>query len=207
MPTQSKRKRILPVFLTVMLIAAVTVATVYAYLKTSTPAVTNSFAADVDPVLSIVETFEDNVKSDVAVQVEKAGETTYSVYVRAAIVVTWKDASGNVLATRPVEGVDADYIIDLNIDKTEGDENPWFLHTDGYYYCKSPVKSGNATPVLIKTCAPVEGKTPAGYALNVEIIAQAIQAKGTTDDPSEIPAVTDAWGVYIDSDGKLSPTP
>ena len=198
MPTRSKRKRILPVFLTVLLIAAVTVATVYAYLKTLTPAVTNSFAEDVDPVLSIVETFDKKTKSDVAVQVEKAGETTYTVYVRAAIVVTWKDASGNVLATKPVAGTD--YLIDVN-------GSGWFLHTDGYYYCKSPVQSGNATPVLIKTCAPVEGKTPAGYALNVEIIAQAIQAKGNTDDPSEIPAVTDAWGVYVDSDGNLSPTP
>ena len=199
MPTQSKRKRILPVFLTVMLIAAVTVATVYAYLKTSTPAVTNSFAEDVDPVLSIVETFDKETKSDVAVQVEKAGETTYTVYVRAAIVVTWKDASGNVLATKPV--ADTDYLIDVN-------GSGWFFNTnDGFYYCKSPVESGNATPVLIETCAPVEGKTPAGYALNVEIIAQAIQAKGTTDDPSELPAVTDAWGGYVDSDGKLSPTP
>lgn len=205
MPTRSKRKRILPVFLTVMLIAAMTVATVYAYLKTSTPAVTNSFAADVDPVLSITEAFDKKTKSNVAVQVEKAGETTYTVYVRAAIVVTWKDASGNVLATKPVAGVD--YTIYLNIEDGEGEPEPWFLHTDGYYYCKSPVKSGNATPVLIKTCAPVEGKTPTGYALNVEIIAQAIQAKGNTDDPSELPAVTDAWGVYVDSDGNLSPTP
>lgn len=199
MPTRSKRKRILPVFLTVLLIAAVTVATVYAYLKTSTPAVTNSFAADVDPVLSIVETFDKKTKSDVAVQVEKAGETTYSVYIRAAIVVTWKDASGNVLATKPVAGTD--YLIDVN-------GSGWFFNTnDGFYYHKAAVAEGDKTDVLIETCAPVEGKTPAGYALNVEIIAQAIQAKGNTDDPSEIPAVTDAWGVYVDSDGNLSPTP
>lgn len=199
MPTQSKRKRILPVFLTVMLIAAVTVATVYAYLKTSTPAVTNSFAADVDPVLSITEAFDKKTKSNVAVQVEKAGETTYTVYVRAAIVVTWKDKDGNVLATKPVAGTD--YLIDVN-----GSE--WFFNTnDSFYYYKAAVAGGDKTDVLIKTCAPVEGKAPAGYALNVEIIAQAIQAKGNTDDPSEIPAVTDAWGVYVDSDGKLSPTP
>lgn len=200
MPTQSKRKRILPVFLTVMLIAAVTVATVYAYLKTSTPAVTNSFAADVDPVLSIVEAFDKKTKSNVAVQVEKAGETTYTVYVRAAIVVTWKDAeNGDVLATKPVAGTD--YLIDVN-------GSGWFFNTnDGFYYHKAAVAGGDKTDVLIKTCAPVEGKTPAGYALNVEIIAQAIQAKGNTDDPSEIPAVTDAWGVYVDSDGNLSPTP
>ncbi|MBQ8325240.1 MAG: hypothetical protein IJX82_08840 [Clostridia bacterium] len=193
MPTQSKRKRILPVLLAVTFVLAVTVATVYAYLSASTNTVSNSFSADVDPVLSITETFKDNVKSNVAVQVEKAGETTYTVYVRAAIVVTWKDASGNVLATKPVSPTD--YTITLN-------DTNWFLHTDGYYYCKSPVKSGKATPVLIYSCAPVEGKTPEGYGLNVEIIAQAVQAKGTTDDDGT-PAVTDAWGVTVDSNGYL----
>lgn len=193
MPTQSKRKRILPVILAVTFVLAVTVATVYAYLSASTNTVSNSFSADVDPVLSITETFKDNVKSNVAVQVEKAGETTYTVYVRAAIVVTWKDASGNVLATKPVSPTD--YTITLN-------DTNWFLHTDGYYYCKSPVQSGNATPVLITTCAPVEGKTPAGYGLNVEIIAQAVQAKGTTDDDGT-PAVTDAWGVTVGGNGDL----
>lgn len=202
MPTQSKRKRILPVLLAVTFVLAVTVATVYAYLSASTNTVSNSFSADVDPVLSITETFKDNVKSNVAVQVEKAGETTYTVYVRAAIVVTWKDASGNVLATKPVEGDDEDYTIDLNIEDGEGEPEPWFLHTDGYYYCKSPVQSGNATPVLITTCAPVEGKTPEGYGLNVEIIAQAVQAKGTTD-VGGTPAVTDAWGVTVGGNGDL----
>ncbi len=195
MPTQSKRKRILPVILAVTFVLAVTVATVYAYLSASTNTVSNSFSADVDPVLSITETFKDNVKSNVAVQVEKAGETTYTVYVRAAIVVTWKDTSGNVLATKPVSPTD--YTITLN-------DTNWFLHTDGYYYCKSPVQSGNATPVLITTCAPVEGKTPEGYGLNVEIIAQAVQAKGTTD-VGGTPAVTDAWGVTVGGNGDLTP--
>ncbi|MBE6578271.1 MAG: hypothetical protein E7651_00515 [Ruminococcaceae bacterium] len=195
MPTQSKRKRILPVILAVTFVLAVTVATVYAYLSASTNTVSNSFSADVDPDITIAESFNpdtDNVKTDVAVQV---GKTGYTVYVRAAIVVTWKDASGNVLATKPVSPTD--YTITLN-------DTNWFLHTDGYYYCKSPVQSGNATPVLITTCAPVEGKTPAGYGLNVEIIAQAVQAKGTTD-VGGTPAVTDAWGVTIDSNGYLTP--
>lgn len=203
MPTQSKRKRILPVILAVLFVIAVTVATVYAYLKTKTPAVTNSFAADVDPDITITESFDPNTeKKDVAVQV---GKTGYSVYVRAAIVVTWKNAeNGDVLATKPVAGVD--YTIYLNIEDGEGEPEPWFLHTDGFYYHKAAVAGGDKTDVLIKTCKPVDERTPAGYALNVEIIAQAIQAKGTTDitdDTSEIPAVTDAWGVKV-ADGKLT---
>lgn len=196
MPTQSKRKRILPVFLTVLLIAAVTVATVYAYLKTSTPAVTNSFAADVDPDITITESFKDDVKSNVAVQV---GDTGYSVYVRAAIVVTWKNAeNGDVLATKPVAGVD--YTITLN-------DSDWF-EKDGFYYHKAAVPSEGTTANFIISCKPIAGKAPAGYGLNVEIVAQTIQSAGTTDT-GDTPAVTDAWGVYVDSDGKLSlsPTP
>lgn len=191
MPTQSKRKRILPVILAVLLIAAVTVATVYAYLKTSTPAVTNSFSADVDPDITITESFKDDVKSNVAV---KVGDTGYSVYVRAVIVVTWKNAeNGDVLATKPVAGTD--YEISLNT-------SDWF-EKDGFYYHEEPVPSKGTTADLIISCKPIAGKTPAGYGLNVEIVAQTIQAKGNTDDTSETPAVTDAWGVAVNADGTL----
>lgn len=191
MPTQSKRKRILPVFLAVLFVIAVTVATVYAYLKTSTPAVENSFGAAQDPEATITESFDPNTeKKNVAV---KVGDTGYSVYVRAAIVVTWKDASGNVLATKPVAGTD--YTISLN-------DSEWF-EKDGFYYHKAAVESGDSTAVLINSCAPSDGKTPAGYGLNVEIVAQTIQAAGKAD-AGDIPAVTKAWKVKVASNGKLT---
>ena len=196
MPTQSKRKRILPIFLTVLLIVAVTVATVYAYLKTSTPAVENTFSAAQDPEATITESFDPNTeKKNVAVQV---GKTGYSVYVRAAIVVTWKNAkNGDVLATKPVAGVD--YTIYLNIEDGEGEPEPWFLHTDGFYYHKAAVPSEGTTANLIISCEPIDGKVPAGYGLNVEIVAQTIQSAGTTDT-GDTPAVTDAWGVKVVDD-------
>lgn len=190
MPTQPKRRRLLPVLLAVTFVIAVTVATVYAYLSAQTDTVTNTFSADEDPSLTISENFDKQTKSDVFVQV---GETGYTVYVRAAIVVTWKDDNGNVLATKPVAGTD--YTIVLN-------ESDWF-EEDGFYYHKEPVPSGGSTKELIDSCAPISGKTPEGYGLNVEIIAQTIQAKGTTDDDGTS-AVTDAWGVKVDSDGNLT---
>ena len=191
MPTQSKRKRILPIFLTVLLIAAVTVATVYAYLKTQTPAVENTFSAAQDPEATITESFDPNTeKKDVAV---KVGKTGYSVYVRAAIVVTWKNAeNGDVLATKPVAGVD--YTITLN-------DSAWF-EKDGFYYHIAAVPSEGTTANLIISCKPIAGKAPAGYGLNVEIVAQTIQSAGTTDT-GDTPAVTDAWGVKV-ADGKLT---
>lgn len=186
MPTQSKRKRILPVILAVLFVIAVTVATVYAYLKTSTdPAVKNTFSAAQDPEATITESFDPNAeKKDVAV---KVGKTGYSVYVRAAIVVTWKNAeNGDVLATKPVAGVD--YTITLN-------DSDWF-EKDGFYYHKAAVPSEGTTANLIISCKPIAGKAPAGYGLNVEIVAQTIQSAGTTDT-GDTPAVTDAWGVKV----------
>ena len=192
MPTQSKRKRILPVILAVLFVIAVTVATVYAYLKTSTdPAVKNTFSAAQDPEATITESFDPNTeKKDVAV---KVGKTGYSVYVRAAIVVTWKNAeNGDVLATKPVAGVD--YTITLN-------DSDWF-EKDGFYYHIAAVPSEGTTANLIISCEPIAGKAPAGYGLNVEIVAQTIQSAGTTDT-GDTPAVTDAWGVKV-ADGKLT---
>ena len=191
MPTQSKRKRILPVFLAVLFVIAGTVATVYAYLKTSTPAVNNTFSAAQDPEATITESFDpETEKKNVAV---KVGDTGYSVYVRAVIVVTWKNAeNGDVLATKPVAGTD--YEISLNT-------SDWF-EKDGFYYHEEPVPSKGTTADLIISCKPIAGKTPAGYGLNVEIVAQTIQAAGKTD-AGDIPAVTDAWGVAVNADGTL----
>ena len=189
MQEQSKRNHVLPILLAFLFVAAIAAATVYAYLQTKTPAVTNSVSAAKDPELTIVEDFDEKTKSNVKVQVGNVG---YSVYVRAAIVVTWKDGSGNVSAVKPVAG--KDYTISLN-----GIE--WFLNDDGFYYYKISVKSGGSTADLIYSCAPVEGKNPEGYELSVEIISQTIQALGSSD--TGVPAVKQAWGIDVDVDGYL----
>lgn len=198
------RRRKLP-FLSWLLIliaaASLLTGTVTAYLSYATDPVTNTFRAAqaVDPTVN--ETFEDNVKSDVSVNV---GNTSYSVYVRAAVIVTWKDSDGDVLGKVPVEGTD--YEISFN-------DEAWFVKGD-YWYHKAAVNSQGNTSVLIKNCQKKEGASvPTGYNLNVEILAQTIQALGKTDgdatanppvDP--IPAVTDAWKVFVDQNGYLTPT-
>ena len=50
----------------------------------------------------VEETFKNNVKSNV--QVKNTGDA--AAYLRAAVLVTWQDASGNVLGTAPVAGQD-----------------------------------------------------------------------------------------------------
>ena len=89
-----------------------------------------------------------------------------------------------------------DYSISYN-------EDDWFLE-DGFWYCVSPITSGTS-PVLIKECTPVSGRTPEGYSLSVEILAQTVQALGSTDG-TDIPAAQNAWGVTV-SEGKLVPKP
>lgn len=167
----------------------------YAYLSSTSNSVENSFTADKNPTPTIQETFNGYVKENVSVSV---GSTAYAVYVRAAIVVTWKNDAGDVLAQSPVAG--DDYFIDLNT----GDGKPWFLQAkDGFYYYSSMIREG-ATKPLIKQCRQMKAAPVDGYALHVEIIAQTIQAVGYTDDKN-IPAVQAAWGVLVDQNGKLLP--
>ena len=46
------------------------------------------------------------------------------------------------------------------------------------------------TPILIKSCKPNDGRNPEGYALSVEILADAIQS-----EPAK--AVKEAWGMTV----------
>ena len=185
---QKIRKPVIGILLLVAVLS-MGIGGVAAYLSTQTGPVTNTFTAATGTQPTIVETMENNVKSNVSVNV---GDPGYAVYVRAAVVVTWQDDQGNVLAKAPV--ANTDYSITMN-------ETDWFQH-GGFWYYQEMISSGSTQP-LISSC---EVKAAKGdYHLNVEIIAQTIQALGCTDD-GDIPAVQDAWGVYVDANNELSAT-
>lgn len=160
------KKRLLTWLLAGLLILSVPTAGLLAWMKLMTPAVENSFqsALPVDP--DILEDFGDNVKENVSVSV---GDTGYSVYVRAAVVVTWQDENGNVYGEKPLEN--ADYAMQFG-------ETGWVKGEDGYWYFDRAVESGQATDILIKACRPLRGAPMAGYGLNVTILAQTVQAAG-----------------------------
>ena len=65
----------------------------------------------------------------------------------------------------------------------------WQLLSDGYYYYKGYVAAGASTEALITEAKATAGTT---YQLQVEVLAEAIQATGFTDDL--VKAVKDAWG-------------
>lgn len=187
------KRGILISFMAVLTVLAMAIG-VYAYLSTNSEKVDNSFAPapEIDPTIS--ESFDHSLKENVGVSV---GDTSYSVYVRADIIVTWKNDQGDVYAQKPVLG--RDYEISINT-------QDWFEH-EGFYYYKVAVNSGGTTQFLISSCTKT-GTTPEGYQLSVQILAQTIQATGTTDAtdteyPEGKPAVTDAWGVKV-SNGILT---
>ena len=125
---------------------------------------------------TINEKFENGVKSDVKIQ--NTGDIP--AYIRARIVVTWKDASGNVSSTVPVKNTD--YTIAFN-----ENEKDWTQQGD-YWYCKTAVNPNGFTPELITECKKTDNaNAPKDYDLSVEILADAIQS-----EPAN--AVKEAWG-------------
>ena len=180
--TFNKRKAIIAI-LSIFGMLAVAIGGTIAFLTDDTGPLNNIFNRSV--VSSTVnETFSNDVKSNVSIQ--NTGDTTS--YIRAAIVVTWKNAeNGAVYARKPVEGTD--YYIELNT-------TDWFVGSDGFYYHKEPVEKGTSTKILINSCYPKEGQTPEGYGLNVEILGSAIQSVPTR-------VVTTNWNVTVNSSGNL----
>lgn len=84
----------------------------------------------------------------------------------------------------------------------------WFYNAnDGFYYLNAMVNSGE-TPNLINLCYQTQAGPSDGYRLHIEVIAQTIQALGTTD-VGGTPAVTDAWGISVDEGTKnlIDPNP
>ena len=179
------KKKVSLLLVSLVLIAAIAVGSTVAFIATSTEPITNIFNP-ANVTIDIDESFVDGVKTDV--QVKNTGST--DAFIRAKIVVTWKDADGNVSATKPVKNTD--YTMTLNT-------TDWFLGSDGFYYCKTsvaPDAPNNLTPVLIEKCEKT-GTPPDGYDLSVEIIASGIQS--TPDG-----AVKEAWGMTVDANGQLT---
>ncbi len=144
------------------------------------PVVSDSMSKDVDGYY-----YKHNLK------VTPAEETNYPVYVRVAIVPTWTDNDGNIFGQQPVK--DKDYSLTFDTDN-------WFLYTDGFYYCKTPVTGGNSTPELITRYRALKQLRDAPfseYDLHVEVVAETVQAIGTKYEGlnNKKDAVLDAWGL------------
>ena len=166
---QTRRRRMFPVFWILLILALMGTAFggVWAYLSLSAEPVSNTFAPDTDPVVSVDGGYQVTVSN-----------TQYAVYLRAAVVVNWKSTdNGSVIFSKPVEGVD--YKVNGDWSKLDGD----------FYYYKEAVTNGTIdAPIVTLTGI----KT--GYTLVADVAVQAVQAIGQTDDGTKS-AVEDAWGI------------
>lgn len=181
--TLNKRKAVMLLLSVLVLVVAVIGGTI-AFLTSGDTPIINVFRRSVVSSQVNEESFNGTTKSNVSIQ--NTGDTTS--YIRAAIVVTWKNAeNGAVYARKPIAG--KDYMITLN-------ETDWFLGDDGFYYHKAPIAKDSSTATLIYDCYPVETNTPPGYGLNVEILGSAIQSVPTR-------VVTSNWNVSVDNSGYL----
>lgn len=162
-----------------VLLMVLLVGTTTAFLFTSDGPITNIFKPSKVSCEVIEGSFDRLTKTNVTIK--NTGDT--EAYIRAAIVVTWKDdVDGNVYGAVPVAGENGDYTISLNL----GD---WIEGSDGYYYYVKPVAPGASTAALINTCKVNQDKAPAGYGLNVEILGSAIQSVPVSVVNEKWPAV------------------
>lgn len=165
--------------LSLCLIFALAVGTTFALLKASTGPVENTFTAAKSGT-DIVEELDGNQKKSIVVK----NTGTAVSYVRVKLVMNWVDESGNVSAT-PVN-ITVDY-----------DNTNWF-EQGGIYYYKMPVAANNGeTTNLLQKPITEPADKPAGCHLEVTVLAESIQAA-----PSK--AVTESWGVGVDSNGHLT---
>lgn len=153
-------------------IAAGAAGGVWAYLLAQTERLPNDFVP-AHVTCAVEETFENGIKSNVHVR----NTSNIGAYIRVVVLVNFVSADGKVHSTSPVEGVD--YSITWT-------SSGWKKGSDGFWYCVSPVSPGGLTPMLIETAKVLSA--PEGYALNIRIIAAAIQS-----NPSA--AVEEAWGI------------
>ena len=165
-------KKLLVMLAAVTLLLTVAVSSTVAYLADATAGVVNTFQpASVQPQIN--EDFDGRTKTNVTIT--NTGKT--DGYFRVAIVVTWRDAQGNIYPQMPVEGTD--YTIILNKGTAN---NQWTAHSDGFYYYNQVLSPKEVSENLINSCSPVAGQAPEGYNLHVAIAAQGVQATGMSTD-------------------------
>ena len=128
------------------------------------------------------------IKEDGSFSVKNAGDI--KAYLRAAVVVNWAGEEGNSANTVYGNAPKAsDYTLEI--------ASEWVKGADGYYYYPTKVAPSEVKAFITSYGISDVAEAPLGYALQVEVLAQSIQAL-----PDE--AVEEAWpAVQVDANGKL----
>ena len=180
----------LPAAAAVALIATLAVGGTLAWLSAYTQPVKNTFVMGTVPP-QVTETFNNHqVKEDVAV----TNTGNIPAYIRVALVCTWQDDDGNVVGEpASLDDLTIDWGEEGDSGTAEAPRNGWIKIGDYYYYTQ-PVAAGATTSNLIDKA---EVKTANGYRMNLQVIADSIQANPTS-------VVEEQWSVSVGSDGNIS---
>lgn len=186
----SRKAKITTVALVVLLCCAV--GGTLAWLAASTKPVTNTFTpAQVECVVD--DDYINNEKTNIVVtNPEDAEGKNVDAYIRVTLVPTWEEKgdTGNAVAVaKKVEGLD--YPTELG--------TGW-IQIGEYYYYNKIVKVGDSTPALFDSAIKVP--TDSIYALNLQVLAEAIQADGMDGEKHVVETVWPA--VTVGADGTLS---
>lgn len=153
-----------------------------AWLVTNSGPVTNTFTpARVE--CSVSDEYQDFQKTKVIVSNPSDNPQNVDSYVRVTFVATWEDSGNNAVA-KDTSG----FSLPANTNSS------WFKGSDGYYYYKNKLQVGKSTPPVFDNAITVPQDNT--YSMNVQVLAEAIQADG--------PAVQSAWPVAVGTDGTLS---
>lgn len=177
-PTAKRNAAIL--ILSLVLLAGTAAGGTFAYLRTASGGVTNTFSAAKVSV-DIQETKTDTTKSDITFK----NTGTIPVYIRATLVIYWTDTiDGSSAVIPPPAGSTVNIGEPLN--------NGWFRVGDIYYYA-DPVAPGSVTGIMLD---PITVTIPEGSSAqcHIDIQAEAIQAEPSSAAESAWPGIKVSGG-------------
>lgn len=177
-----KKKKIISLFMAVVLIGAIGVGATLAYFTDAEEALNVVTMGHVD-----IELTEPNFDKDDGVEDNKIDRITPGQEIAKDPTITVAEDSEDSFirvklvteANNTVEGVDDMEALILGL--LDIDTNNWFLAEDGYYYYQSIMKAGDSATFFNKVTIPETwGNEFSNFGFDIRITAEAIQADNFT---------------------------
>lgn len=182
------KKKLLVLSATVVLLALISVGSTLGMLQDSTDTVENPFTPGQGDI-GIIESSGSSETSGESYELDSSGSADKNVwitnpegslnvpmYIRVRLVPVWRNSTGE-------NAGNIDREIKYNL--AEGWTQNWVQNGD-YYYYKKVLQPGETTEQLLDS-VHVDGGIPEGMTLEIQVIADSIQAEGG--------AAQEAWGV------------
>lgn len=180
------KKKLLVLSATVVLLALISVGSTLGMLQTSTDTKVNPFTPGQGDI-GIIESSGSSETPGESYELDSSGSADKNVwitnpegslnvpmYVRVRLVPVWRNSTGENAGN-----------VDRKITYVFAGSNKWVENGDYYYYTEV-VQPGETTEQLLDS-VHVEGGIPEGMTLEIQVIADSIQAEGG--------AAQEAWGL------------